>query len=261
MPYAPAVKAGPWVFIAGQLASDFGPEGLAPECRTHADVPYQDVAQRVQTAYVMQNLADTCAAAGASLDDHSLRIYSWFVAPDQDCDGGTWPGDGFTIPPYLEERDVVLTHDRSASTGMGIKNLLARDTIIEIDLILKTDTKKEQVQLDVPTALAGYSQGLKSGDFVFTAGEHATDFKGDWGRAEYWGPRSAIQDEARVPSQLFWYGLPLKLQTLKLLEKLESCGSSKDDVIHATFYYSHPKNLPEMEEAWREFYPEDPPTP
>jgi len=263
MPYSPAVKAGAWVFIAGQLASNFGPEGLAAECATHPDVPYQDVAQRVQTAFVMKNIEATCAAAGASLDDHSLRIYNWFVAPDQERDGGTWPGDGFTITPYLEERDRFLTHDRPASTGMGIKNLLVKDTVVEIDLILKTDTPKEQVQLDVPTALAGYSQGIKSGDFVFTAGEHATDFKGDWGRSEYWGPRSAIQDEARVPSQLFWYGQPLKLQTLKLLEKLESnleqCGSSKDDVVHATFYYSHPKNLPEMEEAWREFYPDNSP--
>ncbi|MGI9556500.1 MAG: RidA family protein [Solirubrobacterales bacterium] len=263
MPYSPAIKAGPWVFIAGQLASDWGPGGLAPECRTHPDVPYQNIAQRVQTEYVLQNIKDTCEAAGASLDDHSMRIYNWFVAPDQDRDGGTWLGDGFTITPYLEERDNFLTHARPASTGMGIKNLLVKDTVIEIDLILKTDTEKEQVQLDVPTALAGYSQGLKSGDFVFTAGEHATDFKGDWGRSEYWGPRSAIQDDARTPSQLFWYGLPLKLQTQKLLEKLESnlesCGSSKDDVVHATFYYSHPKNLAEMEEAWREFYPENPP--
>jgi enamine deaminase RidA (YjgF/YER057c/UK114 family) len=30
MPYSPAIKAGDWVFIAGQIASDFQ-TGLAPE--------------------------------------------------------------------------------------------------------------------------------------------------------------------------------------------------------------------------------------
>ena len=140
MPYSPAVKAGPWVFMTGQRASDFGPDWPVPECRTHANVPCQDVAQRVQTAYVMQNLSDPCAAAGTSLDDHSLRIYNCFITPDQYRDGGTWPGDGFTVTPDLEERDVVLLHEFSTSTVMGIKNLLAKDPIIEIDLTLKTDT-------------------------------------------------------------------------------------------------------------------------
>jgi enamine deaminase RidA (YjgF/YER057c/UK114 family) len=263
MPYSPAIKAGPWVFLAGQLASDFGPEGLAAACRDHPDTPYRRVSQRVQSAYVLENIRQTCEAAGASFDDHSVRIYQWFVTPDQNREGGTWVGDGFTITPYLEERDRFLTHDRPASTGMGVRNLLVRDCIVEVDVILKTDTAKQQVQLDVPQALAGYSQGLVSGDWVFTAGEHATDFKGDWGRTEYHGPRSGIQLEARTPSELFWYGLPIRLQTHRLLEKLErnleSCGSSMKDVVHATIYYSHPKNLPEIEEAWREWFPDDPP--
>ena len=261
--YSPAIKAGPWVFVSGQLASDFGPEGLAAECRDHSDVPWQRIAQRVQSAYILENIRKTCDAAGASFDDHSVRIYQWFVAPDQDREGGTWLGDGFTITPYLEERDRFLTHDRPASTGMGVRNLLVRDCIVETDVILKTDTPKQQVQADIPQALAGYSQGLVSGDFVFTAGEHATDFKGDWGRAEHYGPISAIQLDARTPSQILWYGLPVKLQTQKLFEKLErnleACGSSMQHVVHATVYYSHPKNLAEIEEAWREWFPEDPP--
>ena len=263
MPYSPAIKAGPWVFIAGQLASDFGPNGLAVECRDHPDTPYQNLAMRRQSAYILQNIKETCAAAGANFDDDSVRIYQWLVTTDQDRDGGTWVGDGFTITPYLEERDHFLTHDRPASTGMGVKNLLVKDTIVEVDVLLKTDTPKQQVALDVPKALAGYSQGLISGDWVFTAGEHATDFIGDIGRTDYNGPRSAIQLDARTPSELLWYGLPVKLQTQKLFEKLErnleSCGSSMKDVVHATIYYSHPKNLAEIEEAWIEWFPKDPP--
>ena len=32
MPYSPAIKAGDWVFIAGQIASDFD-TGIAPEVK------------------------------------------------------------------------------------------------------------------------------------------------------------------------------------------------------------------------------------
>ena len=263
MPYSPAIKAGPWIFIAGQIATDFGPDGLALECRGHPDLPHDRIQLRAQSAYTLKNIQQTIEGAGGNFDDHSVRIYQWFVTPNQDRDGGTWVGDGFTITPYLEERDRFLTHDRPASTGMGIRNLLVKDTVVEIDVMLKTDTPKQQVALDVPKALAGYSQGLISGDWVFTAGEHATDFVGDTGRSEYYGPPSAIQLDARTPSELLWYGLPIKLQTTKLLEKLErnleTCGSSMKDVVHATVYYSHPKNYAEIDEAWQEWFPEDPP--
>jgi enamine deaminase RidA (YjgF/YER057c/UK114 family) len=263
VPQSPAVRAGEWLFVSGHLATDWGAGGLAPEVRTNPDVPYQHVEQRRQSAYLLDDLNRLCDAAGASFDDHSVRIYQWFTAPDQERDGGTWPGDAFTITPYLEERDHFLTHDRPASTGMGISDLLIKDALVEVDVILKLDTPKEQVALDVPKALAGYSQGLISGDWVFTAGEHATDFTGDWGRAEYYGPPSAISLNARTPSELLWYGLPIRLQTQRLFEKLErnleTCGSSMKDVVHATIYYGHPRDLPELEEAWREWFPEDPP--
>lgn len=263
LPYSPVVAAGPWVFSSGFLAAEPG-RGLPDACRPLPDMHDSSIVpQRVQSAYVLDQLARACEAAGASFDDHSVRIYQWFTCPEQERDGGTWVGDGFTITPYLEERNRYLTHDRPASTGMGIRNLLGRDAVVEVDVILKTDTPKQQVQLDVPTALAGYSQGLVSGDWVFTAGEHATDFVGDWGATEYRGPRSGIQVDARTPSELFWYGLPVRLQTLKLLEKLEanleSCGSSMKDVVHATVYYGHPRDVPEIEEAWRQWWPENPP--
>jgi len=261
VPQSPAIQAGSWLFVSGHMATDWGDGGLAPEMRINPEVPYQHVEQRRQSAYLLERMNDLCASAGASFDDHSVRIYQWFVAPDQERDGGTWPA--ITITPYLEERDHYLTHDRPASTGMGIADLLVGEAIVEADVMLKIDSPKEQVALDVPKALAGYSQGLISGDWVFTAGEHATDFNGDWGRPEYYGPPSAIQLDARTPSELLWYGLPIRLQTQKLFEKLErnleTCGSSMKDVVHATIYYGHPRDIPEIEEAWREWFPEDPP--
>ena len=44
-PYSQAVKAGPFLFLAGVLASDFR-TGVAPEARTHPDFPWFDSAIR-----------------------------------------------------------------------------------------------------------------------------------------------------------------------------------------------------------------------
>src|SRR2546428_9545016 len=63
--YTPAARAGNLVFAAGQLASDFN-EGVAAEARIHPAFPYYGSAIKKQTRYVLENLAQTFRAAGAS---------------------------------------------------------------------------------------------------------------------------------------------------------------------------------------------------
>ena len=50
MPYSPAIKAGDWVFIAGQIASDFQ-TGLAPEVLAAND--YLDNELSLQANFVL----------------------------------------------------------------------------------------------------------------------------------------------------------------------------------------------------------------
>ena len=59
MPYSPAIKAGDWVFIAGQIASDFE-TGLAPEAKPAN--PFVDNELTLQSQYVLNNLANTIKA-------------------------------------------------------------------------------------------------------------------------------------------------------------------------------------------------------
>ena len=75
MPYSPAVKAGGWVFVSGQLASDFE-TGIAPEAR--AGNPNLQDAQALQSRYVMQTLQRTLAAAGCDIAKDVVRIWQWF---------------------------------------------------------------------------------------------------------------------------------------------------------------------------------------
>ena len=80
MPYSPAIKAGGWVFFAGQLASDFK-DGLAPEAGGDGRNPNVDNQLELQSRFVMQNLKKTADAAGIDIGKDLVRIYQWFTSP------------------------------------------------------------------------------------------------------------------------------------------------------------------------------------
>ena len=65
--YNECFKVGPWVFAAGQIASDYK-TGVAPEARKNPAFPYYGSDIKLQTHYVLGNLKKTFEAAGSSLD-------------------------------------------------------------------------------------------------------------------------------------------------------------------------------------------------
>src|SRR5438552_2197388 len=77
-PYSPAIKAGGWLFVAGQLASDFE-TGLAPECRL--ENPFFGDPLRNQSRYVLRNLAELHQSAGLDMRTDVVRIYYWYGSP------------------------------------------------------------------------------------------------------------------------------------------------------------------------------------
>ncbi|MCY3577845.1 MAG: Rid family hydrolase, partial [bacterium] len=138
MPYSPAIKAGGWVFVAGQLASDFV-TGLAPEAGGDGRNPNGYDALELQSHFVLQNLQMTLEAAGCDIATDIVRIYQWFSSPhptiDEFWEGNSWPK--ISITPYLRTRDEYVHPPRPASTGMGIREtgLLVNKTILEVDMI------------------------------------------------------------------------------------------------------------------------------
>ena len=65
--YSEATLADGIVFAAGQLASDFK-TGVPPEARKHANFPFYGSDIKLQSHFILKNLARTFAAAGSSLD-------------------------------------------------------------------------------------------------------------------------------------------------------------------------------------------------
>jgi enamine deaminase RidA (YjgF/YER057c/UK114 family) len=271
MPYSPAIKAGGWVFFAGQLASDFK-TGLAPEAGGDGRNRYVENQLELQSRYVMQNLQRTAEAAGIDIGSDIVRIYQWFTSPyptmEEFADGNTWPR--ISITPYLNTRNEFIFEPRPASTGMGIREtgLLVRDTILEVDMIgvdpavVPGPSVGTPVPDGTPSPLAGYSPAIRRGDWVFLAGEIPVDWVGDWGRSEYYGTPSGVALAARANPN-FWYDSDIERQTDYTLQKqaaiAEAAGTSLDRAVKATVYIGDPSDFEGMDKVWRRWFPENPP--
>ncbi len=88
--------------------------------------------------------------------------------------------------------------------------------------------------------LAGYSQGVKAGGFVFVAGQ------GPFDPATGEVAGQTIQEQTR--------------QCLKNVDAvLRAAGSSMDKVVSATFIIDDPNDFAGMNEEWQKWFPKDPP--
>jgi enamine deaminase RidA (YjgF/YER057c/UK114 family) len=107
------------VFAAGQIASDYK-TGVPEQARRHPNFPYYSSDIKLQTRYILDNLKQTFAAAGSSLErvvkaQVFLTDLNNFHAFDE-----VWK-EYFTTPP--------------PRTTVGTTGLLVKDTLVEIDLI------------------------------------------------------------------------------------------------------------------------------
>jgi len=100
---------------------------------------------------------------------------------------------------------------------------------------------KEIVHTDnAPKSLAGYSQAVKSGGFVFVAGQGPFDPVTGAVIGE------SIQEQTR--------------QCLKNIEAiLDAAGSSMEQVVSATFILDEESDFAGMNEEWGKWFPKDPP--
>src|SRR5262249_18986742 len=194
--YSEAMVAGPWIFAAGQLASDFK-TGVPAVARKHPNFPFYGSDIKLQTRFVLENLKKTFEAAGSSLDNvFKAQVFltnlNDFFAFDE-----VWK-EYFKLPP--------------ARTTVGTSGLLVKDTLVEIDLIGFVPGKgvdKQVIKSNAPRPLAHYNEAFKIGDFVYAAGQIASDYK-----------TGIPADAIRSPNFPF-YSSDIKLQTRYILENLK----------------------------------------
>ena len=67
-PESVAVKAGPYLFISGQMATDYK-NGLAPNARPNPNFPYHQNQARLEAKYILENISNICNEAGTSIEN------------------------------------------------------------------------------------------------------------------------------------------------------------------------------------------------
>lgn len=236
--YSEAFAVGPWLFAAGQIASDYK-TGVPPEARKRPGFPYYGYDIKLQTRYILENFKKTFAAAGTSLDNVVkaqvfLTDLNNFAGFDE-----VWR-EYFKVPP--------------PRTTIGTTGLLVKDTLVEIDLIAFIPGRGatcEAVKSDMPQPLANYTEAFKVGDLVFAAGQLASDFK------------TGVAPEARCNPNFPYYGSDIKLQTRFVLENcrktFEAAGGSLDQVVKAQVFLTDPNDFAGFDEVYKEFFPNLPP--
>jgi len=236
--YSEAIRVGDFVFAAGQLASDFK-TGVPAAARRGENFPFYGSDIQLQTEFILQNLKLTFEAAGSSLD-HVVKAQV-FLTNLNDFSGfdQVWKRY-FKVPP--------------PRTTVGATGLLVRDTLVEIDLIgyvLRPGLKHEVIKSAAPRPLANYSEAFTIGDFVFGAGQIASDYK------------TGVPPEARKHSNFPYYGIDIKLQTTYILNNLkrtfEAAGSSLDNVVKAQVFMTDLKNFAAFDEVWKDYFKVPPP--
>ncbi|WP_198516943.1 RidA family protein [Sinorhizobium meliloti] len=234
MPYTPAIKAAGWLFIAGQLASDFE-TGVAPQARSDSDSPAEHLS--LQSRFVMSNVEKTVAAAGLDMGRDTARIWQWMTSPNPTMDefesGVNWPG--IETNAHFSQRDKFLKSPGPSSTAMGVKALMVKDTLLEVDLIC-IDDGGQNVSFDATAQKPGSAPSVRRGDWVFLSSETwARDTKG----------KSTEQ------------------QANEIFEHLNSlataAGSSLSRAVKAEVYIGHPSEYSGMEIAWKRWFPDNPP--
>jgi enamine deaminase RidA (YjgF/YER057c/UK114 family) len=236
--YSEAMVAGPWIFAAGQLASDFK-TGVPAEARKHPNFPFYGSDIKLQTRFVLENLKRTFEAAGSALDNvFKAQVFltdlNDFFAFDE-----VWK-EYFKVPP--------------ARTTVGTTGLLVKDTLIEIDLIGLVPgrgVEKQVIKSDAPRPLAHYNEGFRIGDFVYAAGQIASDYK------------TGVPSDAMRSPNFPYYKSDIKLQTRYILENLkktfEAAGSSLDHVFKAQVFLTDLNNFNGFDEVWKEYFKVPPP--
>jgi enamine deaminase RidA (YjgF/YER057c/UK114 family) len=243
-----AVVAHPYVFLSGQMATDYV-TGVVPESgRSKPQTPYWEQRMKGQAARVIENTRAVLNEAGTDLEK-VVKVVSFHT-------------DLRELPISMETRTKYFpSASAPGSTAVGIAGLPVDDAGFQfeaIGFIPGDGLDRQSIFMDQSQVLSVsgeserrvFANAVVAGDLVFTQGSIA-------------GLGGQFQETASARSAFAHYESEIKNQTVLVLRKLgpmlEAAGSSLEDVVKADCWLVAPHLYPGMDEAFREVFPHDPP--
>lgn len=236
--YSSAVKAKGFIFVSGQVATDFE-NGLAPETAESIGLPYyaEDSALR-QTQFNLANIERLLEAGGSSMEN------------------GVWLNQSYpkreAVAPYHDVRRAVMGSHIPPSTSIVQEELMVPDASMVTDMIAvvpgEMSPKEEHrgAEMLIPPG-SNYVPAVSAGDYVFIAGQMAST------------EETELAPEARALPNV-WNESQIQKETAYTLQLvrngLEAAGSSMAHVVKTQVYLKNVDVLPRMDEIWRETFGE-----
>ncbi len=238
--YAPAIKAGNWVFLTGIEAVDYA-AGLHPGIIGNPGLPYHGLPKhRREGDFICERFKALLEEAGTSFAN-TVRLDQYYP---------TWKA----VDPYHLARRSAFGDYIPPSTSVIMEELLVAGVDISASLLAVVPGGGRQPQrVATPQVTApvwsGFVPAVTSGDFVFIAGQMA---RGAAGNAD---PR------AHVPAHSRWGGYEIRRQTEyiireKFVPALEAAGSSLRNAVKAQIYLRHIDDTPHCLDVWNRHFGE-----
>ncbi len=236
IPYAPGVKAGPWVFANGVVAADLC--GAAGSSAADAYWPQPRRPHHYREALALLARAQAILGSGGADLSRCVRLDQFYPRPEP-------------VAFYQRARREAFGGYIAPSTSILTQALIVPDASISVDFMALRADAAGGIETFYPPALevpagAGFAPVVRAGGFVFIAGMLAAHQPGDLG---------GIAPEARVPAGHLWKGIPIELEaeyilTRKIAPALEAAGLGFADVVKVQAYLSDMADIPAFNEVW-----------
>jgi enamine deaminase RidA (YjgF/YER057c/UK114 family) len=235
LPYASAVKAGPWIFLTGHEAFDFA-TGTADEVAGPPGFPmFGRPRWRREGDYILQRMQRMLRELGSDLS-HAVRLDQYYPTPA-------------AVDPYHLARRAAFGDYIPPSTSVVMERCFGGESGISASLIAVVPSREYEIHKIYPrdvtaAASSGFVPAVVCNDFVFVAGQMASD------RNHGLDPRA---------HHTRWGGTEIRKQTeFLILERLqpalEAAGSSLEQSVKAQVYIERIEDFADFMDVWHQYY-------
>jgi enamine deaminase RidA (YjgF/YER057c/UK114 family) len=234
VPYAYAVKAGPWIFLTGHEAYDFETGSVAAVAGPPGFPTYDKAGARREADFIFGRMRETLEGLGSDLE-HALRLDQFYPAPA-------------AVVHYQRARHAAFGKYIPPSTSVIMERCFGAASSICSSLVAVERRDDYAIKGIFPKGVpapvwSGFVPTIMCSDFIFVAGQMAS------------GAEGGLDPSARTLEKSRWGGSAIRLQTeflirQKLIPALESAGATLSDSVKAQVYIEGSDNFPDFYDVW-----------